>query len=105
MGAGAKACATAKELGGLCDVVFTCLQTSDQVETVIFGRDGLASGPQSGRAYRRSNDGRRSRDATDCDTIGKTSILELIDAPVSGGPQYAAAGTDCHHGRRYAGTI
>src|SRR5258708_5597798 len=90
--AGAQACVTASEVGKLCDVVFTCLQTSDQVESVIFGKDGLAAGLKAGGLIvdQTTGDAHATRRMA---ARLKDLRLELMDAPVSGGPQYAAPGT------------
>jgi 3-hydroxyisobutyrate dehydrogenase len=90
--AGATACKSGKELGENCDVVFTCLQTSGQVESAIFGKDGLASGMKAGGLIVDQTTG----DAHATRRMAARLMeqrLELMDAPVSGGPQYAAAGT------------
>lgn len=90
--AGAKACSSGRELAQHCDVVFTCLQTSEQVESAIFAEDGLASGLKSGGLIvdQTTGDAHATRRVA---ARLKQLRLELIDAPVSGGPQYAAAGT------------
>ena len=69
-----------------------CLPTSDQVRTVIFGADGLASAAKKGTLI---------VDQTTGDPIATRAMaaelagrgLELIDAPVSGGARGADAGT------------
>jgi len=90
--AGATASASARELAENCDVVFTCLQTSEQVESVIFGRDGLAAGlkPAGIIVDQTTGDAHATRRMA---ANLKERGIDLIDAPVSGGPQYAAAGT------------
>jgi len=90
--AGASACTSGRELGQNCDVVFTCLQTSDQVEAAIFGEHGLASGMMAGGLIvdQTTGDAHVTRRMA---ARLKDKKLELMDAPVSGGPQFAAAGT------------
>jgi 3-hydroxyisobutyrate dehydrogenase len=90
--AGAQACRTAREVGEHSDVVFTCLQTSEQVETAIFGTEGLAFGLKSGGLIVDQTTGDAHATRRMAARLGESG-LELIDAPVSGGPQYAAAGT------------
>jgi 3-hydroxyisobutyrate dehydrogenase len=89
---GATACHSSREVAENCDAIFTCLQTSAQVEAVIFGKDGLAAGMKPGAMIidQTTGDAHATRRmATQLQENG----LQLIDAPVSGGPQYAAAGT------------
>lgn len=89
---GALGCRSARELAENCDIVFTCLQTSDQVESVIFGADGLASGLKAGGMIVDQTTGDAHATRKMAARLHEQG-LELIDAPVSGGPQYAAAGT------------
>jgi 3-hydroxyisobutyrate dehydrogenase len=90
--AGAIACGSGREVAENCDAVFTCLQTSDQVESVIFGKDGLAFGLKAGGLIvdQTTGDAHATRRMA---TRLQERQLQLMDAPVSGGPQYAAAGT------------
>ena len=87
---GATAVATLAELGAAADVVFLCLPTSNEVRQVILGDDGLASSMAGGVVC----------DMTTGDPVVTREIAELmpagltlIDAPVSGGPAGATAGT------------
>ena len=90
--AGATACGGVGEIAEQCDVVFTCLQTSTQVRSVIFGQDGLASNLKPGAMV---------VDQTTGDAIATKAMAQelaakgiaMVDAPVSGGPQWAEAGT------------
>jgi len=75
-----------------CDLVFTCLPTSAEVRTALFGEDGIAAGlPEGGIVV----------DMTTGDPLATRALAEelaksgrqLVDAPVSGGPAGAAAGT------------
>lgn len=89
---GAKVAASPKELGRRCRVVVLALLDSKAVESVVLGKDGLVHGlaPGSiiidtstidpGTATRISEKLRRRR-------------IHFLDAPVSGGPEGAAAGT------------
>ncbi|MBM3491418.1 MAG: NAD(P)-dependent oxidoreductase [Alphaproteobacteria bacterium] len=74
------------------DLVLTCLPTSHEVRQAIFGENGIASGMKQGGLI---------ADMTTGDPIAtrrmanelKERGLTLIDAPVSGGPHGALAGT------------
>jgi 3-hydroxyisobutyrate dehydrogenase len=74
------------------DVVVSCLTDSPQVAEVLFGPGGLAEGLAPGSLF------------VDCSTISPTATREMaarletqgvgmLDAPVSGGSEGAAAGT------------
>jgi len=89
---GAIACASNSEVGQQSDIVLLSLQTSDQVRQVIFGEKGLLEGMKRGGMI---------IDQTTGDPLATRKMAEeliphgidLIDAPVSGGPPGAAAGT------------
>jgi 3-hydroxyisobutyrate dehydrogenase len=90
--AGARGLASARDVGASNDIVFVCLQTSDQVRTAIFGEDGIAAGMKPGGMIvdQTTGDAFKTKEmARELEARG----IELIDVPVSGGPQYAAAGT------------
>lgn len=75
-----------------CDVVMTCLPTSDNVRAAIYGDGGLLEGMSAGGIIidQTTGDPEQTREmAADLKEKGIT----LIDAPVSGGPAGADAGT------------
>jgi len=88
----ATVCATPAELGRCCEVIFTVITSSADVEAVALGPDGLSEGMAPGSVL------------VDCSTIapdaarriagelGKKGI-HLLDAPVSGGAQGAIDAT------------
>jgi len=89
---GANVAATPAELGEQCDIVLACLGAIEASEETWLGRAGLVAHARSGQLFvdmstigpdtaRRFADAARSRSA------------EFIDAPVSGGPEGAAAAT------------
>jgi 3-hydroxyisobutyrate dehydrogenase len=87
---GAISADTIAEVGKSADVIFLCLPTSNEVREVILGRDGLATSMDAGIIC----------DMTTGDPVMTKKIAEemptgitLIDAPVSGGPAGATAGT------------
>ncbi len=85
-------CATPAELGRCCEVVFTVITSSADVEAVALGADGLSEGMAPGSVL------------VDCSTIapdvarhiaaqlGEKGIA-MLDAPVSGGAQGAIDAT------------
>ena len=85
-------CATPAELGRFCDVVFTVVTSSADVEGLALGQDGLIEGMAPGSVL------------IDCSTIAPDSAREIaarlgeksiamLDAPVSGGEQGAIDAT------------
>jgi 2-hydroxy-3-oxopropionate reductase len=85
-------CATPAELGRCCDVVFTVVTSSADVEGLALGPDGLIEGMVPGSVL------------IDCSTIAPDSAREtaarlgeksiaMLDAPVSGGEQGAIDAT------------
>jgi 3-hydroxyisobutyrate dehydrogenase len=79
-------------LAEACDLVLTCLPTSNEVREAIFGKGGIAEGLKPGGIV---------ADMTTGDPLATRAMAEelrgrgltLIDAPVSGGPHGAEAGT------------
>jgi 2-hydroxy-3-oxopropionate reductase len=82
--AGATACATAAEVARHADVIFTMVSDTPDVESVIFGEQGIAKHARSGSVI------------VDMSTISPTATkvfaerlakqgVEMLDAPVSGG--------------------
>lgn len=81
-----------RALAGQCDLVMTCLPTSKEVRDVLFGEDGIAAGlkPSGIVADMTTGDPNATRAmAAELAPAG----VSLIDAPVSGGPHGADAGT------------
>ncbi|MYW96102.1 NAD(P)-dependent oxidoreductase [Amycolatopsis rubida] len=89
---GATAASGLAHLAADCDVVFLCLPTSAQVRAAIFEDGGLAGGLKPGSIVvdQTSGDPRETREIA-----ARLAELEvdLVDAPVSGGPLRAAEGT------------
>ena len=88
----ARVCATPAELGRCCEVVFTVITSSADVEGVALGKDGLSEGMAPGSVL------------IDCSTIAPESArhvaaclaekgIDMLDAPVSGGVQGAIDAT------------
>jgi len=90
--AGATACASAAEVGQHTDVIFTMVSDTPDVESVIFGEQGIIKNARSGSVI------------VDMSTISPTATkvfaerlakqgIEMLDAPVSGGETGAINGT------------
>jgi 2-hydroxy-3-oxopropionate reductase len=89
---GAVICATYREVASHSDTIFTVVPADKEVEEVIFGENGLWEGLREGSTI------------IDMSTIDLTRSREFalrlqakgvnfLDAPISGGPKGAAAGT------------
>jgi len=90
--AGATACSSSAEVAKHADVVFLIVSDTPDVESVIFGENGIAKGARSGSVI------------VDMSTISPTATkvfaerlakqgVEMLDAPVSGGEGGAISGT------------
>ncbi len=89
---GARAAATPREAAQGADVVITCLPTSQEVEGLLDGADGLLAGLKDGATLVDCTSG----DPTTSQRIAKrlaSSKQTFIDAPVSGGVSGAEQGT------------
>ncbi len=90
--AGATACASPLEVAKCSDVIFTIVSDTPDVESVLFGEQGVASAARPGTVI------------VDMSTISPTATrkfagrlaalgIEMLDAPVSGGETGAINGT------------
>lgn len=90
--AGATACATPSEVAAHADVIFTIVSDTPDVEEMIFGEHGIASGARAGAVI------------VDMSTISPAATevfaqrlaaqgVEMLDAPVSGGEKGATSAT------------
>jgi len=90
--AGATLCETPAALAAQCEVIFTMVTHSHDVEQIVLGADGLIHGMTSGSVL------------VDMETISPSVArqvaaalakkgVEMLDAPVSGGPAGAEQGT------------
>jgi len=90
---GATVVGSPAEVGAACDIVLTCLPTSEQVKDVIFGGNhGLVRGMKPGGLIADQTSGATAATKAMAAELAAGGV-ELIDAPVSGGPQGADAGT------------
>ncbi len=81
-----------KALASECDLVMTCLPTSKEVRDAIFGADGIAAGMKRGGIIADMTTGDPNATRAMAAELAASGI-SLIDAPVSGGPHGADAGT------------
>lgn len=89
---GAVAAAALPSLARSCDVIILCLPTSAVARQALFGPGGLAEGLSAGKIIVDQTSGdpaETRRIAAELQALG----VDMVDAPVSGGPSGAAAGT------------
>ena len=89
---GAVPAASPGELAAECDLVFTCLPTSNEVRAVLFGAGGVAATLPKGGIVADMTTGDPAATRAMAAEMAERG-LTLIDAPVSGGPHGATAGT------------
>ena len=89
---GARAAIDLPQLAQECDVIFTCLPTSEHVRHVVFGEGGLGGELGSGALVIDCTTGDPNQARTIAAELAERGV-EFVDAPVSGGPQGAAKGT------------
>jgi 3-hydroxyisobutyrate dehydrogenase len=89
---GARPAADLAELAGRCDPILLCLPTSEHVREVIFGDDGLAANAAPGTLIVDQTTGDPTATRAMAVALAEQGLV-LIDAPVSGGPAGADAGT------------
>lgn len=87
----ARVAATPADAASGASVVITCLPTSDEVEAVTFGREGLASTMASGAILVDCTSGDPHASRSIANRLG-TQGVDFVDAPVSGGVVGAEAG-------------
>ena len=91
-GADARVAKSAAELAESVDIVLTCLPTSEDLRSLLFGDQQVASVLKAGTMLIDMTTG---VPAITRDLAAKLALdgIDLIDAPVSGGPKGATAGT------------
>jgi 3-hydroxyisobutyrate dehydrogenase len=90
--AGAIVCHDLSSLARTCDVIMVCVPDSAAVHKVVFGEGGLSRGLAAGKIIvdQTTGDPAITRHmAVELQALG----VALVDAPISGGPGGAAAGT------------
>lgn len=91
-GLGAVTCASAAELAARCRIILLCLPTSAEVQEVLFGPNGIASGMQPNTLVIDQTSGHPDKTRWMANELAALDAV-LLDAPVSGGPNGARAGT------------
>lgn len=89
---GALGAADLPSLARACDVIMICVPTSAIVRQVVFGQGGLAEGLDAGKIVVDQTTGDPSETRRIAADLAKLGV-QLVDAPVSGGPRGAVAGT------------
>lgn len=91
VGRGAREARTARDVAATCDIVFTCLPSSAEVETIVFGEHGLLAGARSGMILVDST----TADPSSTRRIGRELEARgcaMVDAPVGRTPKEAEEG-------------
>lgn len=89
---GAVAAPDLRSLAQACDVIMVCVPTSAVVREVLFGAGGLAEGLSAGKVVVDQTTGDPAETRAIAAELGRLGVA-LVDAPVSGGPGGAAAGS------------
>ena len=89
---GAASAPTPAALAAACDAVFTMLTGTADVEQVLLGNDGVLAGAQSGLVVIDTSTIDPSVTRTIAAALGERGV-DMLDAPVSGGPQGARDAT------------
>lgn len=90
--AGAKAAATAKEVGAASEIVVTMLPEPQHVEQVVLGKDGLAEGLPKGAIVIEMSTIDPGTSVRVGDALRKLG-MELVDSPVGKTSEHAVTGT------------
>ena len=91
--AGAVAATSPAEVARRSDIVFTCVSDTAAVEQVVFGPGGIAEGAAAGKVLVDMSTIHPGRSREMARRLREATGMGWIDAPVSGGPPGAAAGT------------
>ena len=89
---GARPAGSPREVADASDFVLTCLPTPGTVEEVYLGDNGIAAGGRSGQVWIDHSTVSPATNAQ-CAEAARSRGAEFLDAPVSGGPGGAQAGT------------
>jgi 3-hydroxyisobutyrate dehydrogenase len=90
--AGAVPASSAREVAERAEIVMTCLTNTPSVEQVYFGDDGLYAAARGGQIFiDHSTVGLDT--SRQCAQRARAKGADFLDAPVSGGPAGATAGT------------
>jgi 3-hydroxyisobutyrate dehydrogenase len=81
-----------KEVAQECDTILFCLPTSEHVQRILFGEDPIADDLRSGTLLIDCTTGQPELTRSIAADLAGRGVA-FVDAPVSGGPQGAEAGT------------
>ena len=91
--AGAKAAACPRDVASAAGIIFMCLTDAAAVEAVVFGRDGVAETPGSGKLVVDFSSIHPDAARAIAARLKAANGMGWIDAPVSGGTMGAEEGT------------
>jgi 3-hydroxyisobutyrate dehydrogenase len=80
-------------LAAICDVVCLCVSNGDAVEEMLFGSDGVAAADNEGLLVIDLSTIHPAKAREFARRLRQAAGMALVDAPVSGGPSGARAGT------------
>ncbi|HLZ08683.1 MAG TPA: NAD(P)-dependent oxidoreductase, partial [Chloroflexota bacterium] len=92
VGAGARAANAPAEVANASDIVLTCLTNTSSVEDVYFGANGLMTVARPGQIFVDHSTVSPST-SRQCAEAARARGADFLDAPISGGPAGAEAGT------------
>jgi 3-hydroxyisobutyrate dehydrogenase len=90
---GVAGAASAAEVAEQAAVVHVCVMSLDDLESAVFGRNGIAAGGAAGKVLVDHSTTPVAATKALAGRLRETSGMDWIDAPVSGGPPAAEAGT------------
>lgn len=92
LAAGARWAETPADVARTSDIVFLCLPDTPDVAAVLFGADGIASGMKRGGLVIDTSSIAAAATIDFAERL-KDAGIDMLDSPVSGGPQGAVAGS------------
>ncbi|MEM7045461.1 MAG: NAD(P)-dependent oxidoreductase [Pseudomonadota bacterium] len=90
---GVRLATSAKAVAETCDIVHICVMTKADLEAAVFGADGVAAGGSPEKILIDHSTTPADVTRSFAERLSETCGMAWIDAPVSGGPPAAEAGT------------
>lgn len=90
---GVTAASCPRAVADTADLVLVCVTSTDAVEAVVFGTDGVAQAAGTGKILIDHSTTVLQATREMAARLKSTNGMDWVDAPVSGGPQAAGAGT------------
>ena len=90
---GAQTSPSPKDLAAICDLIALCVTDTNAVESVIFGADGIEAGGSAGKTVIDFSTIHPDGAKQFGNRLRESCGMGWVDAPVSGGPGGAEAGT------------